>query len=108
MTPERLDTVLAKIDALNRHDPTTELVDGRPVPRELAYAERLTAWVRRLAPVASEALQLAARGQHVQRWMIPRDRYERNRRGYLRWRETLKTFHAETVARLMREVGYSE
>ncbi len=40
--------------------------------------------------------------------MIPRERYERNRRGYLRWRETLKTFHADKAAALMREVGFPE
>ncbi len=28
------------------------------------------------------------------------------RRGYLRWRETLKAFHADTVAQLMQETGY--
>lgn len=72
------------------------------------HAERLTAWVKRLNPNPSEALLIAARGQHVRRWTIPRDRYERNRRGYLRWRETLKTFHAETVAGLMQQAGYPE
>lgn len=30
------------------------------------------------------------------------------RAGYLRWRETLKAFHADTVAGLMREEGYSD
>ena len=31
-----------------------------------------------------------------------------NRAGYLRWRETLKTFHADTIAGLMREEGYPD
>ena len=62
----------------------------------------------RLTPDASEALRIAARGQHVQRWTVPRERYERNRRGYLRWREVLKAFHAKTVADLMRQEGYPE
>ena len=108
MPSDRFSRVLARIDQLNSEDPNTELVEGRPVPRELAYAQRVTAWVLRLRPAASEALRIAARGQHVQRWTIPRDRYERNRRGYLRWRETLKAFHADTVAAAMREAGYRE
>lgn len=104
----RFARLLERIDALNRQDPNQEQVAGQAVPRELAYAQRLTDWVLRLQPDASEELRIAARGQHVQRWTIPRDRYPRTRRGYLQWREALKTFHAETVARLMQEVGYPE
>ena len=105
---DRLQQVVDRIDQLNGGDPNTELVDGAPRARELVYAQRLTAWVLRLNPSASETLRIAARGQHVRRWTIPRSRYAMNRQGYLRWRETLKTFHAETVAGLMREAGYAE
>lgn len=106
---DRLQRLVARIDALNREDPNTEQVGGGAAqPRELVYSQRLTDWVLRLNPQASEALRIAARGQHVQRWTIPRDRYERNRKGYLRWREALKTFHAETITRLMHETGYDE
>ena len=108
MDSDRLRRVLARIDQLNSQDPNTELVDGVSKPKELVYAQRLTDWVLRLAPDASEALRLAACGQHVQRWTVPRERYERNRQGYLRWREVLKTFHAKTVADLMRQEGYPE
>ena len=85
-----------------------ELVDGIAQPRELLYARRLTDWVLRLAPGASDALRIAARGQHVRRWTMPRGRYEMTRRGYLRWREALKAFHADTIAGLMREAGFSD
>ena len=105
---ERFERVIAAIDRLNSDDPNTDVVGGTARPRELVYSERVTAWVARLRPGASEALRIAARGQHVQRWTIPRERYERTRRGYLRWRETLKTFHAERVAELMRAAGYPE
>ena len=108
MAPERLQRLLDRIDALNAEDPNTELADGAAQPRELVYARRLSAWVLRLRPDASEALRIAARGQHLRRWTIPRDRYERTRRGYLRWRETLKAFHADEVSRLMHEAGYLE
>ena len=108
MAPEGLQKLLNRIDALNAEDPNTEVVDGVPHPRELLYARRLSAWVLRLRPEASEALRIASRGQHLRRWTIPRDRYERTRRGYLRWRETLKAFHADEVSRLMQESGYAE
>lgn len=106
METPRLQQVLGRIDRLNRDDPHRVTVEGVAQPWEWCYAEWVTAWVMRLNPQASEALRIAARGQHVRRWTIPRDRYERTRRGYLRWRETLKTFHAQTVAELMREAGY--
>lgn len=106
METPRLRRVIERIDQLNREDPHRVAVEDQAQPWEWCYAEWVTAWVMRLNPEASEALRIAARGQHVRRWTIPRDRYERNRRGYLRWRETLKTFHAQTVAELMREVGY--
>ena len=108
MDPDRLQRVLARIDQLNSEDPNTELVAGIPRPRELAYSQRLTEWVLRLDPNASETLRIAARGQHVQRWSVPREQYERSRRGYLRWREVLKAFHAKTVTEIMQQEGCSE
>ena len=104
----RLQRLLDRIDRLNAEDPNLEVVAKAPQPRELAYAKRLTAWVLRLYPNASEALRIAARGQHVRRWTIPRSRYPMTRAGYLRWRETLNAFHADTVAGLMREEGYPD
>lgn len=108
MPSDRLAHVLARIDALNSQDPNREAVGGIERPHELVDAERITQWVLRLNPQASEALRIAARGQHLCRWMIPRDRYERDRQGYLRWRETLKAFHAKRVGELMREAGYPD
>jgi len=108
MDPDRLQRVLARIDQLNSKDPNTELVDGISRPRELAYSQRLTEWVLRLDPNASETLRIAARGQHVQRWSVPREQYERSRRGYLRWREVLKAFHAKTVTEIMQQEGCPE
>ena len=106
MASQRFQQVIARIDQLNRDDPTQEIEDGVSHPRELLYSQRLTGWVLRLNPGASEALRIAAHGQHVCRWTIPRSRYEMNRKGYLRWREALKAFHADTVAELMGGAGY--
>ena len=65
---ETFASALRRFDEENARDPNQE--NGRP--RELLYAERLTDWVLKLAPDASEALRLAARCQHICRWQSPR------------------------------------
>jgi hypothetical protein len=104
----RFDEAIRRFEAANSADPNHELVDGVPLPRELLYARRLTDWVLRLRPDASEALRLAARCQHLRRWESPRDRYPLDRAGYLRWRADLKKFHAEQSGAILREIGYDE
>jgi hypothetical protein len=104
----RFEEALRRFDTANSADPHHELVDGVAHPRELLYARRLTDWVLRLRPDASEALRLAARCQHLRRWESPRDRYPLDRAGYLRWRAELKKFHAEQSGAILREVGYDE
>ncbi len=106
MSSDRFQAVIQRIDQLNHEDPAQDLVGGTAYPREYLYSQRLTEWVLRLDPSASEELRIAARGQHIRRWTIPRDRYERTRRGYLRWREVLKAFHADQVAQIMSGAGY--
>lgn len=105
---ERFNSAISRFDAANAEDPQKEVVDGVSYPKELLYAQRLTAWLDRFAPEASEALCLAARSQHIRRWMIPRNHYSMDRRGYLQWRTALGKFHAETAAEILREVGYGE
>ena len=86
-----------RFDEENGRDPNLVVVDGVAHPQELLYAERLTDWVLRLNPEASEQLLLAARSQHICRWTIPRHTYEMTRVGYLRWRSDLKQFHAAQI-----------
>lgn len=105
---ERFERAIALIDAANAADPTTITVGEVRGPKELVHSEMLTRWVRELAPEPSEALLLAARGQHIRRWEHPRSSYPEGRRGYLRWRTGLYTFHAETTAALLREAGYDD
>jgi hypothetical protein len=105
---ERFRAAMRLFDAANGEDPHHEVVDGVPHAKELLYAQRLTVWLERFAPEASEALRLAARCQHIRRWVIPREQYPLDRRGYLLWRTTLATFHADTAATILREVGYEE
>ncbi len=106
--PHRLETALRRFDEENSRDPNRELVGGNSYPRERIYAQWLTDWVLRLQPEASEELRLAARCQHLCRWMIPRDDYPMTRAGYLRWREALKKLHAHKAGEILREVGYPE
>ena len=101
----RFAAALRRFDEGNAQDPNSEIVGGKRRPRELVYAEWLTHWVLRLCPDASEPLRLAARCQHLCRWMLPRDSYPKTRAGYLQWREALKKFHAQKAGEILREVG---
>jgi hypothetical protein len=105
---ERFRAAIGRIDDANRDDPNREMHHGEEHPRELLYAERMTDWLERIAPDAPEAVQLAARAQHIRRWEIPRDRYSMDREGYRRWRTDLGKFHAGTTGRILRGVGYDE
>jgi len=105
---ERFNAAIARFDAANADDPTTEVFQGAVYPKELLYAQRMTAWLDNIAPDASEALRLAVRCQHIQRWSIPRHTYAMDRHGYLRWRTTLAKFHADTAAAILRDVGYGD
>ena len=98
-TPSRFQSAVERIDAANAQDPRGQ---------ELPYAKRLSGWVERLAPNASEELRLAARAQHVCRWMIPRESFPAGRVGYLKWREELKQLHAQKAGEILREAGYDE
>lgn len=101
---EKFDAAVRRFDEENSRDPNRE--DGQP--RELLYAKRLTDWVLKLRPDAGEALQLAARCQHICRWQNPRENYPMTRVGYLKWRADLKKFHAEKSGAVLREVGYGD
>lgn len=91
-------------DAANAEDPNLE--DGQP--KELLYARRMTEMIGRFAPDAPEAVQLAVRAQHIQRWKVPRANYPMDKAGYYQWRTGLYKFHAETAARLLQEAGYDQ
>jgi hypothetical protein len=104
--PDRFDRAIARFDAANAEDPNREVVDGREHPKELLYAERMSAMLARYLPDASEALRLAARCQHIQRWKIPRADYPMTRMGYHQWRTRLRDFHADLAATILGEAGY--
>lgn len=101
---ERLQECLDRFDAANAEDPRRE-PDG--TPKELAYSRRMSAWLERLAPDASEEVRLAVRAQHIRRWEIPRDSYPEGRAAYLEWRRELGAFHADLAGSIMRDCGYA-
>lgn len=105
---QRFQEAIRRFDEENSRDPNREIIDGVGRPREVAYAGWLSEWVVRLRPEASEELRLAARCQHLCRWMIPRQSYPMTRAGYLQWREALKQFHAQRAGEILRETGYPE
>lgn len=104
----RFQQALAKFDAANAQDPNQEMFEGKSYPKELIYAQRMTAMLEKFAPVASEAVQLAARSQHICRWQKPRNDYPMDGVGYKQWRTNLYKFHGDIAGAIMREVGYDE
>lgn len=97
---------LAAIDAANSLDPKSVDVDGVPRPANLIYGLRMSAELERFAPGASEALKIAARGQHIERWIIPRSQYPIDRQGYHRWRLALRDHHAARLSAILADLSY--
>ncbi len=99
----RLEAALAAIDVANPHDP--KLDEGQPEAQ--LYGQRMSEEVARLFPDASEPLQIAARGQHIERWTLKRKDFPEGRAGYLDWRSALARHHATRVGEIMIAAGYS-
>lgn len=99
-----LPQALSAIDTANAADPTLE--DGHPAA--LLYGQRMSAELAKLFPQASEPLQIAARGQHIERWALPRKDYPEGKAGYYAWRQEQGRRHGARVAGIMAEAGYSE
>ena len=93
------------IDDAHRADPK-KAQDGQPA--ELVYADRMESWVVRLVPDASEALKLAARCQHIERWSVPRDSFPLDKPGYLAWRKSLYIKQSIRARELLLGAGVSD
>lgn len=105
---ERFVAALKRFDQVNSEGPHHEPdAEGQMRPKEVLYAERMSACLARVAPEASEAVQLAARAQHLRRWAIPRQDFSLDRAGYHKWRNALKKYHAELAGQLLAEQGYA-
>jgi Domain of unknown function (DUF4202) len=106
MTQELFQAAIAAFDQANMEDPNKEMVDGKEYPKELLYALRMSEMQERYVPEASEAVKLAVRAQHIQRWKTPRNNYPMDKQGYLQWRTGLYKFHADTAGHIMQQAGY--
>lgn len=102
------DDAIIKFDAYNSNDPHHEQFEGKTYPKELLYARRMSDMLDVSAPGSPEYLKLAARCQHIGRWEIPREFYPMDRKGYLQWRNTLKTHHAKIAGQILAECGYGD
>lgn len=91
------DRARAALDAAHAKDPRGG--------SEAEYVARIEDWIRRLISDASPALLLAARAQHLERWVIPRDDFPRDRSGYLRWRSAVHRRQGERAGEILAEAG---
>lgn len=101
---DTLEQVLNAIDAANAKDPRED--EGQP--EALLYGQRMSSECDRLFPNAPDTLKIAARGQHVERWVLLRADYPEGRAGYLKWRRDLAAHHAKTVSGFMSEAGFGD
>ncbi|MFT5354649.1 MAG: cytochrome P450 [Polyangiales bacterium] len=97
------------LDALNAVDPNVEVDDsGRSRPKELLYAERMSQALDLFRPEADDALRLACRAQHLERWRMPRSDFPDGRTGYLKWRAEAKRKHSAKAQHVLREAGFDD
>jgi len=108
MNKDLFQAAITAFDQANMEDPNMERADGKEYPKELLYARRMSDMQERYAPEASEAVKLAVRAQHIQRWKIPRSNYPMDKPGYMLWRTGLYKFHAETAGHIMKKAGYDD
>jgi hypothetical protein len=101
---DAFDRARMLIDEAHAADPS-KAPDGRPA--ELAYADNVERWIVRIEPGADQALRLAARCQHLERWAVPRTSFPEGRDGYFSWRRSLYVRQAEGARRYLSEAGVS-
>lgn len=86
-----------------------EAIDRRhaddPRGGEAAYARAMSGHLEALARAPSDALRIAVRAQHFQRWLYPRSDFPPGREGYLRWRAEAARGQAEAVGTLLGSHG---
>ena len=99
---------MERIDAANAADPGIATDGAEPCPAAVLYGRRMSAELVAFCSEASEHLRIAVRGQHIERWKLPRASYPQGREGYLTWRRDQGRFHASRVAGLMGEAGYGQ
>jgi hypothetical protein len=106
MAGSRFERIVALIDAANSKDPERQDMDGEALPKAYVYGRRMSETLERLRPNAPEALRIAVRAQHLERWKLPRKDFPDGRAGYYAWRKEQARRHATRLAELMQQAGY--
>ena len=105
---DRFEKAITTFDAYNLNDPHHERVGDTTVPKEVLYAQRMSKRLDDFYPAAPSYLKLAAHCQHIGRWEIPRESYPMDRKGYLQWRNVLKTHHANLAEQILKSCRYDD
>ncbi|KAL9002665.1 MAG: hypothetical protein Q9188_004419 [Gyalolechia gomerana] len=107
MSDPSFDTAIRLIDEAHARDPNKVQSNGKEVPYELFYSNKMSDYLNRCDAGASETLRLAIRAQHLRRWEVPRSCYAMNKTGYHMWRTYLKKRQADLAAQICLDSGYS-
>lgn len=102
----KYDRALERIDLAHKDDPNTIEINDETLPYEFHYAQKMTKYLERLNPTASDLLRLAIRAQHLRRWETPRASYPATKIGYQSWRGALQRTQAALVEKICLESGY--
>ncbi|HKJ43699.1 MAG TPA: DUF4202 domain-containing protein [Sunxiuqinia sp.] len=105
---ERYQAAIEAMAAAHKEDPSQTIVDGKEIPDEWLYIQRIVQRLEEFKPDASEELRLATHCQHFRRWEIPRSDYPEGKMGYFHWRTYLAKYQADKVAEILKDVGYPE
>ena len=108
MNNEKFEKAIELYNVANSQDPNFEVENGKDIPKELLYSQRMLDMINRFKPDADDVAKLSVAAQHIERWKSPRSDYPMNRKGYHQWRTKLYKFHADTAAKLLEEVGYDD
>lgn len=87
---------------------------------ELSYADGVESWAIKLlesnpakssllssGPGGLELVKLAARCQHLERFLTPRSSFPEGKAGYFKWRRSLYVIQANRAAELLQQAGVS-
>ena len=80
----------------------------KAITRLFPQPETASVLLEAMYPEASELLRIAAHGQHIRRFDIPRADFPQGRDGYNEWRRTCREHHAKLLRDIMSRHGYED
>lgn len=98
---DAFDKARADIFKAHDEDPNKTTVEGKEMPYETHYAQKMEFYLAKRSPDASDVLRLAVCAQHFRRWEVPRSDYPMTKIGYHSWRTHLKKRQAKLVGEIM-------